>query len=221
MAGIIGKVSKATYTGQFKEPRKEANAAPLSVLDDVETLIAKYRGAPAEVRAGIQVALLASVSLAAALSMIPFESNFASEYAGRVLDRLVSPGVEVAINAPTRDYLENLFPTGELNARMLVTGVERAALTEDELIDTAVDAGYKDKEIKKLIRIARAQRFDRQTADAYGMLDRYQDAVITATIAVKRAEIDEQIAAKQAEIKDLNAWIRAQALAAVAAEEVV
>jgi len=100
---------------------------------------------------------------------------------------------------------------------MLVTGIERGALTDEEVIDTAVDSGIKDKEILKLLKIAKICRFDRETRDDYSMLDRYQDAVISAQIAAARQEIDEAIADRQALIKEYQRIEREQAMEEAAA----
>jgi len=197
--GVAAKAALDTATkAHEKDPRK----APLTCLDDVEKLIAKYRGDAKAVRAGIQAAILAAVAVASAVSMIPFTDNFAAHFAGGLLRDLASPGVSVALNAPTRDYLENIFPTNELNVRMLVTGIEKGALTDEDVIDTAVDGGVKDKEIRKLLKIAKMARFDKETSADYAMIDRYQDAIISYQITSARAEIDDAIAERKALITE-------------------
>jgi len=209
----------AAYDGKKKEPQKpeetkedKEKKAPIGALDEVDALIAKYRGSPAEVRAGIQTAILGSVAVTSALSMIPFTDNFAAHFAGGVLRDLVSPGVSVAINAPIRDYLENIFPTGELNVRLLVTGIEKGALTDGEVIDTGVDAGLKSKEIKKLLKIAKMARFDKETDRDYSLLDRYEDAIISAQIASARLDIDEAIDERKRLIAEYQRLAREQAM---------
>jgi len=191
--------------------RATAQKAPAGILDSVEDLIKRQRGDPAAIKAGIQTAVLAALATSCALSMIPFESNFGSVFAGQLMHTLISPGVSTAINNPTRDYLENIFPTNELNVRLLVTGIEKGALTDEELIDTAIDAGYKDKEIKKLLKIAKMARFIKETSEDYAMLDRYQDALISYQITGGRAEIDQAIADRQALIKEYEKIQREQA----------
>jgi len=204
------------YGPKQTDVRKEANKAPLSVIDSVDQLIAKYKGVPDAVLAGIQAAIFGAVTVASALSMIPFESNFASSFAGGVLRDLASPGVHTAINAPINDYLENLFPVREMAARQLVTAVEHAALSDDEVVDSLVDGGVKDKEIKKLVKLARILRFEKATRDDYAMLDRYQDALISAQLQIARLDVDEEIALRQDQIKAIKAWQREQAVAVTA-----
>jgi len=191
-------------TNKWSEDRKTASQAPLGTVGSVEDLIALYRGSPEAVRVGIQASILGAVGLAAALSMIPFTDNFGSEFAGRMLRDLASPGVNAAINAPIYDYLENLFPVKELAVRQLVQGIEIGALSDADLIESGVDSGYKDREIIKLVKIAKVARFTKETADDYAMLDRYQDAIISAQITNARADIDDAIADREAEIKALQ-----------------
>jgi len=197
--------------------RTEASKAPAGIVDNVEDLIQKYRGSPADVRAGIQAGIMAAAGTAAALSMIPFESNFGSVLAGRLLGDLLSPGMSVAVNGPTRDYLENIFPTSELNVRMLVTGIEGGALTAIDLIDTAVDAGIKDKEIKKLLKIAMHKAYDKETSDDFALVKRYRDTLITAEIEYGRAVIDQEITERYSALKELIKQQKAEAPAAAAA----
>jgi len=215
MGDTPAQLAKIT-TDKYSEDRKTANQVPLGAVGSVEDLIALYRGAPEAVRAGIQASILGAVGLAAALSMIPFESNFASHFAGSMLRDLASPGVSVAINAPVYDYLENLFPVKELAVRQLVQGIETGALSDADLIETAVDSGYKDREIVKLVKISKVARFTKETADDYTMLDRYQDAIISAQITNARTDIDDAIAAREAEIKEWQKIEREQALKGVA-----
>jgi len=212
-----GRVAATLFAQHEKTEKAEPRKAPLAALGSVEELLAKYRGDPVAIKAGIYSAVMGSVALTSALSMIPMQSNFASVFAGSVLRDLTSPGINKAITGPIGDYLDNIFPTGELNVRMLVTGIERGALTDEEVIDTAVDSGIKDKEILKLLKIAKICRFDRETRDDYSMLDRYQDAVISAQIAAARQEIDEAIADRQALIKEYQRIEREQAMEEAAA----
>jgi len=207
----------AAYIAGKEAAKEDPNKAPLGAVDSVEELIEKYRGKPEDVRAGIQAAILGSVALASALSMIPFTSNFASDFAGSVLRDLTSPGVAVAINAPIRDYLENLFPTGELNVRLLVTGLEKGALTEEELIDTAVDSGVKDKEILKLLKIAKVARFDRETEHDYDLIARFENALISAELQTARDDVDDAINERLSLIKEYEKIIREQAMEEAAA----
>jgi len=206
-----GNVSVSTYNARRSDRRADANKAPLSAVDTVESLVSKYRGDPGALKAGIQAAVFGALAVTTALSMIPFESNFASVFAGQLMHTLVSPGVSKAINAPIGDYLDNIFPTLELSARLLVTGIENGALTDGEIIETAVDAGYKDKEIRKLLKIAKMARFIKETREDYAMLDRYQDALISAEITSARDEIDATIADRQALIKEYQRLEREQA----------
>jgi len=200
------------YAEAYKEPKKEAGQAPLGILDGVDSVIKKCRGTPAEIKAGIQALVLGSVAAGAALSLVPFTDNFGSHFAGGVLRDLMGPGVSTAINAPARDYLENIFPTGELNVRLLVTGIEKGALTDEEVIETGVDMGLKDREIRKLLKIAKMARFEKETREDYAMLDRYQDALISAAITSGRAEIDAAVAERQALIKEYQRLEREQAM---------
>jgi len=207
-----GRAAATLFAQHEATERKEPRKAPLAALDSVEALIKKSREDAPSVKAGVYSAIMGSVALSCALSMIPLQSNFASVYGGSILRDLVSPAVNKALTAPLGDYLDNIFPTGELNARMLVTGIERGALTDEEVIDTAVDSSIKDKEILKLLKIAKICRFDRETRDDYSMLDRYQDAMISAQIAAARQEIDEAIADRQALIKEYQRIEREQAM---------
>jgi len=196
--------------------RTEASKAPAGVIDSVEDLVKKYRGDPGAIRAGIQAAIFGALAVTTALSMIPFESNFASVFAGQLMHTLVSPGVNVAVNGPIRDYLDNIFPTAELNVRLLVTGIENGSLTDEDIIDTAVDSGIKDKEIVKLLKIAKMARFIKETREDYAMIDRYEDAFISYAITSGRAEIDEAIKDRQAMITELKRIEREQAMEEVA-----
>jgi len=207
-----GRMATTVFRTQEVAKKEEPREAPLGSVDSVEDLLRQYRGDPVAVRAGIYAAIMGSVALTCALSMIPMQSNFASVFAGQVLRDLTSPGISKALSGPIGDYLDNIFPTGELNVRMLVTGIEKDALTDEEVIDTAVDSGIKDKEIVKLLKIAKICRFDRETRDDYALLDRYQDAVISAQVAAARQEIDEAIADRQALIKEYQELAREQAL---------
>jgi len=200
-----------TMKERAEQTKEEPKRAPLGILDSVEDLIKKYRGDAGVVKAGIQATILGAVTVASALSMIPFTDNFGAHFAGRLLADLASPGVSVAINGPTRDYLDNIFPTNELNVRLLVTGIENGALTDQEIIETAVDAGYKDAEIKKLLKIAKMARFAKETGADYAMIDRYEDAFISAQITGARADIDAAIADRQALIKEYQRIQREQA----------
>jgi len=206
-----GVSARAALDAATKAHEKDPRKAPLACLDDVEALIKKYRGDAKAVRAGIQASILAAVAVASAVSMIPFTDNFAAHFAGGLLRDLAQPGVSVALNAPTRDYLENIFPTLELNVRLLVTGIENGSLTDEEIIDTAIDAGYKDKEIRKLLKIAKMARFMKETKEDYAMLDRYQDALISYQIASGREEIDAAISERQDLIKEYQRMEREQA----------
>jgi len=211
-----GPTFRNIYDTKRSDERKEANKAPAGIIDSVEAIIQKYRGNATAVKAALQNLIIGSVGAAAALSCIPFEMNFGSVFAGSVLRDLLSPGVSCAIGAPTRDYLESVFPTLELNVRLLVTGIENGALTDEEIVDTAVDAGYKDKEIHKLLKIAKMARFIKETRDDYAMLDRYQDALISAQITNGRDEIDAAIKERQTLIAEWKKIAEQQAMEAQA-----
>jgi len=212
---MTGGESAAYLAATTKEQACKTDAdrrkAPLGILDSVEDLINRYRGDPVAIRAGIYAAVIGAVGVAAALSCIPLESNFGSVFAGQMLHTLSAPGVSCAISNPTRDYLENIFPTAELNVRMLVTGIENGALTDEELVDTAVDSGLKDKEIRKLLKIAKMARFAKETKEDYAMLDRYQDAMISAQITNARDEIDAAVKERQTLIAEWKKLAEQQA----------
>lgn len=205
------KAALKAFADQKKEKREDAATAPLGILDSVDKLIKSYRGDSAAVKAGILNLIYGAVAAAAALSCVPFEMNFGSVFAGSVLRDLINPGVSAAVSGPLVDYLDNIFPTRELNVRLLVTGIEKGALTDQEVVETAIDMGIKDREIKKLLKIAKVARFDRETDRDYDILLRYENALISAQIELGRAEVDQAIRERYARISELTRIMKAQA----------
>jgi len=215
--GIIDSLYTTVYQERTTATKADPKASVAGIPGSVADLLEKYRGTPEAIKAGIQAAIMAAVAGAAALSMIPFEANFGGEFAGRVLADLARPGYSAAITGPITDYLENIFPTRELNVRLLVTGLEKGALSDADVVETAVDAGIKNGEIVKLVKIAKIARFDRETADDYDMISRYQNALISAEIEFGRADIDQAITERYARVKELQTELRAAARAAAQA----
>jgi hypothetical protein len=201
------------YAAAKEANKDDPHKAPLGITDTVAGLIEQYRGPADTLRASIYGAIMVGVAGAAALSCVPTESNFGSVFAGSVLRDLVSPGIRVAINAPLSDYLENIFPVRELNVRLLVSGLESGALSDAEVVETAVDSGLKDREIKKLLKIAKVKRFEKECKDDFTILDRYENALLTEQITQGRNDIDAQIADLKADLKEAQKELAALALA--------
>jgi len=209
-------VADALFGNLWSTDRDKAQKAPLQLTGAIDDLIAKFRGDPKTLANVIRLGCIYATALACGVSLIPFTDNFASGFAGNMLTMFARPGWDMAVNGPLRDWLDNIFPTLEINVRLLVTGIENGALTDEEIVDTAVDAGYKDKEIKKLLKIAKMARFMKETKEDYAILDRYQDALISASIANARDEIDAAIKERQSLISEWKKLAEQQAMEAAA-----
>jgi hypothetical protein len=185
--------------------------APLGIMDGVQGLINEYRGNSAAIKAGITATILGSVAGAAALSMVPLESNFGSVYAGTILAKLAEPGVKVAINGPIEEALSRYFPTNHLNARHLLTGIEEGIFSFDDLNKWAFDTGLMDPDWRLLIKLAAVKRFNRVTDSMYAVLETAHKDLLNFQMDSMRIDIDQQVADLKATLAEAKKYLKADA----------
>lgn len=188
--GKTFSVQEALVTGDPKNVLVDMPpGAPPGVGDFLKGLDDLAVKDPVALKGGIRQILTAVAVGLALLSFIPATANFGAPTAARIFDRLIAPISSKVYDAPLSDALDNLFPTREVAPRMLVSGVEAGAFTEEILIEELVDAGTKDRSINNILRYGRVKRFEVATRDDIALLRSYESALQTATIATLQDEV--------------------------------
>ncbi len=138
------------------------------------------------------------------LSLIPTESNFGGPLAARVFHDLLRPVVRRVYDGPTDLYLRQFFPTQPVSPRILVTGMEQGAFTEEDVIEILSEDGITDKGIQAAVKVARVGAFNAENKDDLALLHTYQTALITEAITLTKDAEKAIIADLQTRKKDLH-----------------
>jgi hypothetical protein len=168
--------------------------------------------ATARAKAGLITGSYVALTIAMGiLSLIPFESNVGSPLAALNVNRLAAPLVDNAYNNPVDLSLRQIFPSREVNPRILVTGLENGVLNEEEVVKGLIEGGVTDHGVQLAVKVARALRFKTETADDLALVKQYHTKLIDATIQIlsdeEKGTIAELKAARAAasKTKDRNA----------------
>jgi len=103
--------------------------------------------------------------------------------------------------------LRPLFPTDDLNPRIIVSGLESGAFELPELLEEAARSGTRPEAIKLLVKLAQVKRFDAATKDDYALVRTYHTAIINETIATVKDQEKAVIADLQSRRKELVAQL--------------
>jgi hypothetical protein len=166
--------------GPSPQPQSGLPAVLFGNLDD---LLDKAATEPGVLAAKIRTSIEAIAVAGAILSLIPTESNVGGPLAARLIERLLHPFTEAAYTAPILDRLQAYFPTGHVQARMLVAMVQDGSIEEADLVAELVLGGVRNESIKIISRYARVKRFEAETKDDVALVKSYYDKWLTAQIA--------------------------------------
>jgi len=137
------------------------------------------KGLPALVRSLIGTAILA----ASALSFIPGTNNFGGALASVLIHQVLDPFRKAVYDGTIDLALRPLFPTADMNTRLLVSGIEAGALEFEEVIEELTRAGTRPESVMLAAKIARVKRFDNQTKDDFATVRTYHGELIKEAIA--------------------------------------
>ncbi len=204
-----GGAAAAVTTGPGPTPSiKDAETALPAVfqtlISDLDKHLTDPKSLPDYVRSLYGVLILA----ASALSFIPTEANFGGGLAAIMIHDVLDPFRRRVFDATIDLQLRPLFPTDDLNPRILVSGLETGAFELEELLDEAARSGTRPEAIKLLVKLAQVKRFDAATKDDYALVRTYHSELIKATIADVRDQEKAVIADLQSRRKDLVAELR-------------
>jgi len=142
------------------------------------------------------------------LSLIPTENNFGGPLAARMFHDLLRPIVRNVYENPTDLALRKFFPSRPVSPRILVTGMEQGAFTEDQVIEVLTEDGITDKGIQAAVQVARVGAFNADNKDDLALLHTYQHALISEAIAIVKDGEKGIIADLQSRKKDLQGQLR-------------
>ncbi len=152
------------------------------VLGLFDNLFSSYEKDPAKLREIIKETISGLSIAASVLSFIPFTNNFGGALASVLIHGLIEPFRRRAYDASIDLVLRPLMPDLDLNARLLVSGVESGALSEKDLTEELARSGVRDPAINLALTIARVKRFDVETKDDIALARQYQRDINTAVI---------------------------------------
>jgi len=142
------------------------------------------KGLPALVRSLIGTAILA----ASALSFIPGTNNFGGALASVLIHDVLDPFRKAVYDGTIDLALRPLFPTSDMNPRLLVSGIEAGALEFNEVIEELNRAGTRPESILLSVKVAQVKRFDAKTKDDFALVRTYNTALINEAIAALKDE---------------------------------
>jgi hypothetical protein len=145
---------------------------------------------------------------ASALSFIPTEANFGGALASIMIHDVLDPFRRRVFDGTVDLQLRPLFPTDDLNPRIIVTGLESGAFELEELVDEAARSGTRPEAIKLLVKLAQVKRFDAVTKDDYGLVRTYHGELIKEAIATVKDQEKAVIADLQSRRKELVAVLK-------------
>lgn len=142
------------------------------------------KGLPALVRSLIGTAILA----ASALSFLPGTNNFGGALAATLIHGVIEPFRRTVYDGTIDLALRPLFPTQDMNARLLVSGIEAGALELDEVLEELSRSGTRPESVMLAAKIARVKRFDIVTKDEFALVRSYSTELIKEAIAARKDE---------------------------------
>jgi hypothetical protein len=161
----------------------------------------------ARAKAGLITAGYVALTVAMGiLSLIPFESNVGAPLAALNVNRLVAPLVDNAYNNPVDLSLRQIFPSREVNPRILITGMENGVFDAEEVAKGLIEGGVTDNGVQLAVKVAKVMRFKALTADDLALVKTYHTKLIDVTIQLL---VDEE----KATIADLKAQRKTAATA--------
>lgn len=180
--GTAPHVTGVTPSGQVTTgpPSEGLPSSIISLADDLQRALTDPKKLPDYLRTLYGVIILA----ASALSFIPGTNNFGGALASVMIHDILDPFRRAVYEGTIDLALRPLFPTGDLNARLLVSGIEAGALTEDDLTSELARSGTRDDAINLALQIARVKRFDVETKDDIALARQYERDVYTFTVQV-------------------------------------
>ena len=182
---------------------------PPALFGGIDALLDAAASDPAGLAKKLRGSVEAIAIGAGILSLIPTESNVGGPLSARIVDRLLRPFLEAAYASPIIDRLATFYPTGHVQARMLVAMVQDGSIEEADLVSELVKGGVRDDSIKIITRYARVKRFDAETKDDVALLKSYYEKWITAQIAEAQDTERAVIADLKAQRKALTPSTRA------------
>ncbi len=200
---IALEIAQKEKTGQ---PATTGEAIPdaSAIFGGFDALFSQYQQDPVKLREIIKGTIGALALAASALSFIPFTSNVGGALASVLIHDLLEPFRRRAYDGSIDLVLRPILPTEDMNARLLVTGVEAGVLTDGELTDELARSGVRDASIQLAQKIATVKRFDVTTKDDIALARQYERDIYTSTVNVL-----------QDQEKDIITDLRAQRSAAV------
>jgi len=216
--GTTPTVTGVTSTGQAIKGPPQQPLLPeiVNLAENLQKALADPKRLPDFLRTLYGVIFLA----ASALSFIPGTNNFGAGLASVMIHDILDPFRRAVYEGTIDLTLRPLFPTVDLNARLLVTGIEAGALSEHDLIDELARSGTRDDAINLALQVARVKRFDVETKDDIALARQYERDVYTFTVQVFQEQEKEVLtdlrAQKAAAITELTK-IRGSRLSALQA----
>ncbi len=169
--------------------RDKEEKAPPFALDFLANLFETLEKDPKSLALILRPLIVTLTGIASAISFIPTTNNLGGPLAARLIGDMISPFLSTVYDSQVRDQLDNLFPTREAPARLLVSGIEAGAIDDSVLIEELVDAGLKDRSIQAVRRFAAVKRFEAATREDMATLRQYQQALTTFTIGTLQDEL--------------------------------
>jgi hypothetical protein len=152
------------------------------ILSLFDNLFSSYEKEPARLREIIKETISGLSIAASVLSFIPFTNNFGGALASVLIHGLIEPFRRRAYDASIDLALRPIMPDLDLNARILVSGIEIGALSEKDLTEELARSGVRDPAINLALQVARVKRFDVETKDDIALIRSYQRDIHTAVI---------------------------------------
>jgi hypothetical protein len=152
------------------------------ILGLFDNLFSSYEKEPARLREIIKETISGLSIAASVLSFIPFTNNFGGALASVLIHGLIEPFRRRAYDASIDLALRPIMPDLDLNARILVSGIEIGALSEKDLTEELARSGVRDPAINLALQVARVKRFDVETKDDIALIRSYQRDINTAAI---------------------------------------
>jgi hypothetical protein len=176
--------------------------------DELLTKISEIESARGQdeekIRAGLMATVIGAVTAAVALSLIPFESNFGSQLAGKVLADLMSPAYKVAYIEPIMNQLETIFRNKLARASNIVQGLQLGAIDTKTALDLCQHIGLDETSSALVVDLGLVKWLAAETKDDESIIHTYQRDLLTYNVAAAKIDLDDAIADQKAVVADLK-----------------
>lgn len=174
-----------------------------------DKLINQAKADAASIRAAAYSTVAGEIAALAAISFIPFTNNFAGHAAAGMILELARPLTQGAIVDPLMDYMHQLFPTRHISPRILITAIQKGALTEVDLVNSAMKGGLILDDVTNLLKVARVYEFETTTKTDVALIATYNRDILLDQVAVAKVDINDNITLVKIDLKVAQKQLKA------------